>query len=242
MTAAADPRRVSAPSSLAAWNRALNREHAMAHLRARGGRIVRAIEHRRRRLVAARVLAGPHARALDAGCEDGWMTAAWAGACASVVLLDVDPAPLAAAARALADSTSAAVRTVVADVADAAEVEAALAGASFDVVVLSALLEHLPDPDRALAALVPALAPGGRLVVFVPADGPILAAKRILRTTRLGALVKGLPLEPAPGHLQRFDRGSLAALLGRHGRVAQITFDPAVLGYLGVVRRPRAGG
>ncbi len=247
MTASRDPRRVSAPPTslqilqpdLAAWNRALNREHAMAHLRARGGRIVRAIEHRRRRLVAARVRAGPHARALDVGCEDGWMTEAWAGGCESLVLLDVDPVPLERAGRALAGRTR--VRTVAADVTDVEAVRASLRAASFDVVVLSALLEHLPEPDLALDALAPTLAPGGRLVVFVPADGPILAAKRILKTTGLGCLVKGLSLEPAPGHLRRFDRRALARLLGRHGQVAEITFDPAVLGYVGVVRRAGRG-
>ena len=109
------------------------------------------------------------------------------------------------------------------------------------MVVVSALLEHVPDPDRALAALMPAVAPGGRLVAYVPADGPILAAKRVLRATRLGRLVKGLPLDPAPGHLHRFDRRSFARLLGRHGAVTRICFDPAVLGYLGVVRRAPAG-
>jgi len=245
MTTSRDPRRVSTPSSLtagqpdlAAWNRELNREHAMAHLRARGGRIVRAIEARRRRLVAERVLAGPHARAVDVGCEDGWMTCAWAAACDEVVLLDVDPTPLEAAARSLEGGAD--VRTAVADVTDAAAVAACLRPGGYDVIVLSALLEHLPDPDLALEALRPALAPGGRFVVFVPADGPILAAKRILRATRLGFLVQGLSLEPAPGHVRLFDRASLAALLGRHGRVTEIAFDPAVLGYLGVVRRPAA--
>lgn len=241
LTAPGGSARVQPPSAdLAAWNQALNREHAMAQLRARGGRIVRAIEHRRRRLVAARVLAGPHARAVDVGCEDGWMTQAWAGACASVVLLDVDPAPLAVAAQGLA-GTTAAVRTAVADVSDASAVATCLPGASQDVVVLSALLEHLPDPDLALTALMPVLAPGGRLVVFVPADGPILVAKRVLKATRLGRLVKGLPLEPAPGHLRRFDRPSLARLLRRHGRMSEITFDPLVLGYVAVVRGPEAG-
>lgn len=246
MTASPDPRRVSAasplpvdPVDLASWNRGLNREHAMAGLRARGGRIVRAIEDRRRRLVAACVGAGPQGRAVDAGCEDGWMTAAWAAGCESLVLLDVDPQPLADAARSLAPLTH--VRTAALDVTDPAAVAACLPTSSFDVVVVSALLEHVPEPDRVLEALMPALAPGGRLVAYVPADGPILAAKRVLKSTRLGFLVKGLPLDPAPGHLHRFDRRSFARLLGRHGVVTRIGFDPAVLGYLGVVRRAPVG-
>ncbi len=105
-----------------------------------------------------------------------------------------------------------------------------------DVIVLSALLEHLPEPEKALAALSPLLAQGGRFVIYLPADGPILLAKAILKRTRLGGLIRGLPLEPAPGHLQCFDRRAIAALLEPHGHVEELTFDPLCLGYLAVLR------
>src|SRR5262245_7322686 len=117
---------------------------------------------------------------------------------------------------------------------------------SADVVVLSAILEHLPRPEEALAAWAPALVPGGRFVVFVPADGPILFAKRVLRATRLGALARGVSLEPAPGHVVTFTRRRLARLLGAFGVVENLTFDPAVLGYAATVRAhgpgPRTAG
>jgi SAM-dependent methyltransferase len=217
---------------LAAWNRALNRTHDMAGMRARAGRLVRTIERRRRALVAARVVRGTHARAVDLGCEDAWMTEAWAPRVSRLALVDVDPDVLARSSLARRRG----VETHAADATDARALSRALGLRAWDVVVASALLEHVPDPDAALAAWTALLAPHGRLVLYVPADRPILAAKAVLRATRLGSLVRGLSLDPAPGHLHRFGRADLARLLARHGRVAEIAFDPAVLGYVAVVR------
>jgi SAM-dependent methyltransferase len=220
------------PRDWAAWNRELNRTHAMAGLRERGGWVVRAVEGRRRRLVAQAVLALAPRTVVDVGCEDGWMARAYAHGVERLVLCDVDPDVLARA-----EVTGAGrVERVVADALEPHPLRAQLPPRGADVVVASALLEHLPEPARALAALAPLVAPGGHFVVFVPADGPILAAKRVLRWTRLGALVRGLSLDPAPGHVQRFTRGSLARLLARFGTLVRLTFDPAVLGYLAVLR------
>jgi SAM-dependent methyltransferase len=207
---------------------ALNRTHSMAGLRARGGALVRAIEDRRRRLVARRVLRARPATVVDVGCEDGWIASAFAAAVGATVLVDADPAVLAAAsARGLPRT-----RTVCAD----ATAPGAVPAGSADVVVLSAILEHLADPAAALRAWRPALAPGGRFVVYVPADGPILVAKRVLRTTGLSVLARGVSLEPAPGHVVVFRRETLAALLAPFGSVLEVTFDPFCLGYVAVVR------
>jgi len=221
------------PLDLAAWNRGLNATHAMSGLREQGGSIVRAIEERRRRLVASCVRALRPRRVVDLGCEDGWMAAAWQGAVDEVVLCDVDGVMLdrpAVPARA-------GLRRLVADATRPEPLLRALGEGWADAVVLSALLEHLPDPESALRGLAPLLAPGGRFVVYVPADGPILFLKRVLSVTRLGALVPGLPLEPAPGHLHRFDRPRLARLLRAVGEVERIRFDPVCLGWLAVARR-----
>ncbi len=208
----------------------------MAAMRARGGRLVHAVEERRRRLVASRVLGVPHGTVVDLGCEDGWMCEAWVEDVDHLVLVDVDPAPLGEAARRLGGH----VRCATADVTDAAALAALPVAGRADVVVLSAILEHLPDPDRALEAARTLLSERGLFVVYLPADGPILALKALLKYSRLGALVRGLSLAPAPGHLHRFRRKDVAALLGRHGDVLSLTFDPAVLGYVAVVR-PRTG-
>ncbi|HVG93281.1 MAG TPA: class I SAM-dependent methyltransferase [Planctomycetota bacterium] len=172
---------------------------------------------------------------VDVGAEDGWMAEAYASQVGATVLVDLDPAMLERArARALPRT-----QTVVGD----ARGPVPLPPGSADVVVLSAVLEHLVDPATALSAWAPVLAPGGRFVVYVPADRPILAAKRVLRATRLGGLVKGVSLAPAPGHVRTFDRSSLVRLLKPFGVLEEVVFDPAVLGYAAVVRSssPRRG-
>lgn len=224
------------PADLVAWNRALNQTHAMASMRSRGGRLVTAIEARRRRRVCAAVLHGAPRVVVDVGCEDGWIAQGYADQVERVVLADLDAEVLARGP--LHDHPR--VETVVADATAPAALAARLEGRGADVIVLSALLEHLPEPGAALRALFPLLAPGGRLVVYLPADGPILFAKRVLRTTRLGPLVRGLSLDPAPGHLHRFGRRDVARLLAGLPRgaavLASLTFDPVCLGYLAVVR------
>src|SRR5205823_2424576 len=142
---------------------------------------------------------------VDVGGEDGWIAAAWADRVGGTVIVDLDPA-MAERARARALPRT---RVVVGDATDPSLLERG----SADVVVLSAVLEHLPRPEGALAALAPVLAAGGRFVVFVPADRPILVAKRVLAVTGLHRFARGVSLEPAPGHVRTFHRASLAALL-----------------------------
>lgn len=219
------------PAERVARNQALNQTHSMAEMRARGGWIVRAIERRRRELVARQVRARRPRTVLDLGCEDGWIAEAYAEGVERLVLSDLDPAML-------AQSPLVGRPGVVLAPGDALApqgLRAHLGPEGADVIVLSALLEHLEDPGAALAGLLPLLAPGGCLVVYVPADGPILRAKKLLRVTGLGRLVRGLSLEPAPGHVQRFDAARLRAVLAAHGVVRLLAFDPVALGYTAVL-------
>jgi 2-polyprenyl-3-methyl-5-hydroxy-6-metoxy-1,4-benzoquinol methylase len=43
-----------------------------------------------------------------------------------------------------------------------------LAGAPYDVVLMLAILEHLPSPARALSRVAPLLAPAGRVLATTP--------------------------------------------------------------------------
>ena len=223
----------AAPADLARWNRELNRTHAMAGMRARAGVVVSGIEARRRRLVADRVRRLKPRTVVDVGCEDGWIAEAYADAAERVLLCDLDPHVLADSAVARRPN----VRTVACDALAPAALAAAVGPGGADVIVLSALLEHLPEPARALAALRPVLKPGGRFVIYLPADGPILFAKSLLKRSRLGGFVRGLSLEPAPGHLHCFTRKEVGRLLQPFGEIETLTFDPLCLGYLAVLRR-----
>ncbi len=228
---------VPAPTDLRSWNQALNRTHAMADMRARAGWIVRAIEERRRGWVARTVARLAPATVVDVGCEDGWMAEAYADDVDRLVLSDLDADVLRGAALAARPD----VETVVSDALHPDALFDHMAGGRADLIVLSALLEHVPRPGDVLRALTPLLREGGRFVVYVPADGPILFLKSILKRTRLGALVRGLSLDPAPGHLHVFDRARFSALLRPFGEIEQLAFDPLCLGYVAVLR-PDARG
>ena len=205
-------------------------------MRARAGWVVRSIEGRRRRLVvdAVRRAAGARAdraRVLDIGCEDGWIAEGYVDRVGETILCDLD-------ARRLRESPLAQhprVSILEDDALAPVHLARVLGSAGADVIVLSALLEHLPEPPRALEALQHHLAADGRFVIYLPADGPILFLKRVLKATRLGRLIKGLPLEPAPGHLHIFDRAATRALLAPFGTVTHLHFDPVCLGYVAIV-------
>ena len=99
--------------------------------------------------------------------------------------------------------------------------------ASFDVVTLFHVLEHLPDPDAALAEARRVITPDGRLLVEVPNFGS-------LQSQLTGG--KGFHLD-APRHLFHFTRAALLQLLGRAGfeplGVATHSFE---FGYFGMLQ------
>jgi 2-polyprenyl-6-hydroxyphenyl methylase/3-demethylubiquinone-9 3-methyltransferase len=173
---------------------------------------VRWIERRRRARIGALVPA--FARALDLGSEDGALAASWASKGRFVLLLDLDPTMLRRAER-------------PAVAADASALP--VPRGTFDVVVLSAILEHVVDPARTLAEAARALRPGGTIVAYVPWDRAVVRLKRIARALRfpLGKLHGDL----APGHLRVFDRARLARLFEPVAREVSIRLDPWSLGY-----------
>jgi SAM-dependent methyltransferase len=108
--------------------------------------------------------------------------------------------------------------------ADAPALPAALASAA-DVVVASEVLEHLREPDHAVALARRLLAPGGRLVVTVPS----------------GAIT---PFDDSIGHLRHYTPASLAALLEGGGlrveRIYRWGFPFHSLFRLAIADAPRA--
>lgn len=134
------------------------------------------------------------AQLLDVGCGAGLLLARMRSLGWDVAGVEPDERG-AAAARSRISGAS-----VYAQIEDAPE-------ASFDAVTLSHVIEHLADPEATLAGCMRALKPGGQLVVSTPNSASSACAE-------FGA--SWLHWDP-PRHLQIFEVGNLAALLGRVG-------------------------
>jgi SAM-dependent methyltransferase len=85
---------------------------------------------------------------------------------------------------------------------------ASLAGQRFDTIICLNVLEHVDDDSGSLVAIRDMLAPGGRLVLLVPALPALYGT-----------------MDRALGHHRRYNRGALAELLRATGyRVAHIEY------------------
>jgi SAM-dependent methyltransferase len=100
---------------------------------------------------------GDRAAVLDVGCADGALVSMFE---AADYRAGIEPNP-----RAAARASKRGVEILSGDVYDY------VGAPRFDAVVGLALLEHLPEPDRALAMMVSSLAPGGLLLVELPCWG-----------------------------------------------------------------------
>ena len=96
----------------------------------------------------------------------------------------------------------------------------------FDAIICADVLEHLRDPARVLAALNPALAPGGPAVISVP-NVAHLWVRLSLAAGRFEYAERGI-LDRA--HLRFYTRRTLAALVTGAGlRITRLTATPVPL-------------
>lgn len=129
-------------------------------------------------------------RILDVGCSGGAMMAALAGrGFTSVAGVDINADAVArCAGKGLGDVS----------VMDAQDLR--FDAGAFDLLLASDVLEHVPDPDRALQSWRRALKPGGRLIVFVPAHAFLWSDHDVINH-----------------HQKRYEKKDLLAILRRNG-------------------------
>jgi SAM-dependent methyltransferase len=157
----------------------------------------------------ARLPVGPGCRVLDLGCGAGRHAFEALRRGAQVVALDMDLDELRSVASMVAAMREAG------EVPDGASATCAAGDAtampfpdgSFDVIIASEVLEHIPADQAALREISRVLAPGGTVAVTVPAWLP----ERIC--WRLSDDYHNVP----GGHVRIFTRGELEAKLARAG-------------------------
>lgn len=168
-------------------------------------------------------------RILDVGCGAGALSAALKSAgAAHVAGIELD--------REAAASASRVVDVLVAgSVLDA---ELPFAEGEFDYILFADVLEHLPDPDRALDRCLPLLSSQGRVVISVPNTRFYTVLLRLARG-RWSYTDHGVRDRT---HLRIFTRYSLQDMLDRHGlevemlqRNFRLFEDQSQIGRIGAV-------
>jgi SAM-dependent methyltransferase len=134
-------------------------------------------------------------RILEVGCGIGTYTAELAVGSRKITAMDMEPAFVAEAARRLAEHPN--VRLVC---GDATAVDMPKQDGAFDTVILFDVLEHVEDDVGLLARLGARLAPGGHLILKVPAMPSLYS-----------------PMDQAIGHWRRYDKSALAEAIAGAG-------------------------
>lgn len=93
---------------------------------------------------------------------------------------------------------------------------------SFQVVLCTEVLEHVPDPAAVIVELMRVAAPAARVIVSIPNERNIDRAKRVLRRTPiLSRMLRTLAAEGNEWHLHHFDWALLTRNLNGIARVAR---------------------
>jgi 2-polyprenyl-3-methyl-5-hydroxy-6-metoxy-1,4-benzoquinol methylase len=121
----------------------------------------------RRRLIHRLVKAIKPLRTLDIGCGSGLITRVLAEASVEVVAVDVSEEAIEVTRGILGETSNVLLKVV--DVFRSRETVADWTG-SFDLVVLSEVLEHIPDDEGALDTVRELLGEGSWLLLTVPGD------------------------------------------------------------------------
>jgi SAM-dependent methyltransferase len=159
---------------------------------------------RREQIMQALREAAPLERALEVGPGSGVYLPLLSELAQTVVASDIEEAFL-ARARELA-ATRPNIEVVLDDI-----VASGLPSASFDLVLCSEVIEHIPDPAGALASMHRILRPGGKLLLSTPHRfSPLELAGRIAFLPGIVDIVRRIYREPIlpTGHISLMSAGA----------------------------------
>jgi ubiquinone/menaquinone biosynthesis C-methylase UbiE len=199
-----------------AWNDEMVRRYDIERYYAESHPLVRWIEARRLRLLLRFARPAPGARLLEVGCGAGHVLQRFPGCARTGV--DLSAEMLGRARGRLGPDVR-----LVRGSAEALP----CASASFDIIICTEVLEHIPHPAAAIAELMRVAAPGARVVVSIPNEGNIDRAKQFITRLPLGRrLLRTLAGEDNEWHLHRFDAALLRDVAAGSARIRSIRGVP----------------
>lgn len=99
--------------------------------------------------------------------------------------------------------------------------------ATFDIVLCTEVLEHVPDPGAVVTELVRVAGPGGRVVVSIPNEVNIDRIKRAIRSVPgVRRLLRTLAAENNEWHLHRFDLPLLRDIVKEQATIERLRAIP----------------
>lgn len=144
----------------------------------------------------------------EVGCGEGHLSMILAQYAARVRASDISERVL-EKARTLAEANNARISFKAASIYDLDPAKDAA-----ELVVCCEVLEHLPDPERALQILCCLARP--YLLISVPQE-PVWRILNLLRAKYVGSLGN------TPGHLQHWSKGAIINCVRRHARVVRVS-------------------
>ena len=213
-----DCHEIQPDNEVEAWLRGFD----LQEIDARDARSMWALKYRGRLAAALEVLCSlpSGARVLEVGASQANASLLAAESGLMAVALDRTTEPLRYAFRKHTHGDFAAV------CADALELP--FAGETFDAVVATEILEHLPEPAAALVEIRRVLAPGALVIVTTP--NARYFSEPLPSYANRPADAQALPEADASGHLFAFTLEELGALLGECGlQVQEARYEGSVL-------------
>lgn len=213
------------------WNEEMVRRYDIEAYYSESHPIVRWIERRRLELLARCASAQPDDRVLEVGCGAGHVLQLFDASDRTGV--DLSESMLARARARLGPHVR-----LIRGSADGLPFD----DGSFDVVLCTEVLEHVPDPRSAIAELMRVARPDARVVVSIPNEKNIDRAKRIVRSVPvMRTLLRTLAAEDNEWHLHRFDAALLNEVADGVAEVRQlhpVPFPLMPLRYVALLRPP----
>ena len=200
--------------AMARWNDEMFLKHPTPY----GRGIAARIEFARVRTVVRLADVKPQDRVLDVGCGAGHVIVALP-ACRRRVGLDISPKSLEAARARAAERGQEGIEFGHFDANDPLPYPEG----SFDVIICSEVLEHVPEPRNLVENIHRVAGPATRVVVTVPNERPKLLIKRVLKALGLmRILFPGIEVGPSEGHLHNFSKRMLVELVSDLFRVERL--------------------